>query len=829
LNARDSLVSNSPQGAPSLVVTGGPLDGQALALKRGAEQVLGSGSQCDLRLELGNIDPVHARITWDARGARLSDAGTTTGTYVNGEKIGAAHALQSGDRVFLGPPGSKQSAKLLVVVPEGVTIAPDEDLVLEAEEAPVLFQAEASEPLVLDEPRAPTPPPRAAPAPPPPAPPARPAPPPPPVRPAAAVPAPPAAAPAPPPRKAEKADYQTELPSIAPADHKREAPLVPPAAPGAMPRPKAARPRPPVPTVSRPILIGVGAGVVGLAGVFGAYKLLYTPPPVIQSVAPPRVEPGGTLSVTGSGLSANVVVRIGDHTGKVVSATDTSLSVTLPEMPVRDGVMDVPVLVESRGGRSNSLFVKVYAAPRIASLTPDVAMPGDEVTATGQNLEGSAVVVQVAEQPAKVLGAQGGSLRFRVPALPIVEPGRPVPVTVTVGGETGKPATLLLGRLPLLVGVAPVRGHAGTRVKLEGRGFDPSVQDNAVSFGTQQALVVQAQPRELVVLAPAIGIETNTLAPVVVRVQGRPTAGEHSFTVTRPPSSTYIPRFFAAGTPEHAGHDHVFVATELGPVLLLAGPGDAPSTLERAERAAAALNAAFEAAAGGKVVAVEVQGAALRVGAAVTSASPADAAAYDESWEGVPRGARATPERLAAFWGAIVEDHLRLFVQRQRPMRLLELSPRGRALSDVYAEAARRGPFSGVAPGLVAGSAGLMRAYREMTLAFPGEARAAAAVEGSWSGTVEDQSGQRQVRLVLRVDSGGRLSGTITIGSGQVAMGVPLKEAAYDKGTLRFVAASGGAARHFVGRVEGDTVSGTVHASASAQDAIGRFTLRYTQ
>jgi hypothetical protein len=821
-------VSNTPQGA-SLVVTGGPLDGQALALKRGAEQVLGSGPDCDLRLELGNIDARHAKLSWGPAGLRLSDAGTTTGTYVNGEKIGADHLLHSGDRVFLGPPGSKQSAKLLVVVAEGVSIGPDEGFA-EGE----VFTAD-EEPLILDEPGAPPLAPPPAPAARPaaaPAPPVAPAAPPAPAASAAKAAPPPAKAAPPPavPRKAEKPDYQTELPSIAPADRLREPVSLPPAAAPAAPKPMAARARPALPAVPRAVAIGAGAAVVGLLGVFAAYKLLYTPPPVIQSVTPPRVEPGGTLTVAGSGLGGNVVVHVGDQAGKVTASSDASLTVTVPEIAVRTGAIDVPVVVESRGGRSNSLFVKLYAAPRITALAPDVAMPGDEVVATAQNAEGSGVKVYVAQQPAEVLSAQGGAVRFRVPQLPLVEPGRPAPVTISVGSETGKPATLLLGRLPLLVGVSPSRGHAGSRVTLAGRGFDSNPQANAVSFGSVAALVVQAKPDELVALVPALGIETNVSAPVAVRVAGRPTAGEHGFTITRPPSASYVPRFFPAPTPDHAGHDHVFVSTEIGPLLILSGRGDAASTVERAERVASALNAAFEAAAGGRAAAVEVQGSTLRVGGTVATATAADAAAYDEAWEGVARGARATPERLAALWGALVEDHLRLFVQRQRPMKVLELAPRGRALTELYAEASRRGSFSGVAPGLVAGSAGLPRAYREMALSVPGEARAAGtAVEGRWLGSVEDESGRRAVTVVLRMDAGGRLGGTITMGSGKVAMGVPLKEASYDKGTLRLVVASGGAPRHFVGVLEGDTVTGTIHASPDAKEAVGRFTLRYTQ
>ena len=39
---------------------------------------------------------------------------------MNGEKVEGRHALQDGDRVCLGPPGAKGSAKLLVLLPGAV-------------------------------------------------------------------------------------------------------------------------------------------------------------------------------------------------------------------------------------------------------------------------------------------------------------------------------------------------------------------------------------------------------------------------------------------------------------------------------------------------------------------------------------------------------------------------------------------------------------------------------------------------------------------------------------------------------------------------------------
>ena len=75
------------QNRPTLTVIGGPHDGETLQIDAPSERLLGSGPTCHLKLDLTNLAPVHARLVWDARGLILSDAGSETGTYVNGERL----------------------------------------------------------------------------------------------------------------------------------------------------------------------------------------------------------------------------------------------------------------------------------------------------------------------------------------------------------------------------------------------------------------------------------------------------------------------------------------------------------------------------------------------------------------------------------------------------------------------------------------------------------------------------------------------------------------------------------------------------------------------
>ena len=804
---------------PTLTVTGGPCDGQSLAVPAGGPCSIGSAPECTLPLDLENVDLTHAQVVWDSRGLLLSDLGSSTGTYVNGEKIGADHPLQDGDRVFLGPPGSKQTAKLTVRIP--ATAAP----MASFEEEPVVL--DEGVPLI-----------ELMPAPPRPASPS--------VPPAsgvhasgpsatqAAAPPPPTPAAPPAPRKPE---YTSEMPSIA-VDRPREAPAFPPPPPSATLRArKAAAPTRRLPEIPRAIWIGGGTALL-VIGAFTAYRTLQAPPPVLSSIMPPLAEGGQTVTLSGLGFGADpakVAVRFGDAPGQIVSVSDAQIAATIPETAVPPvGGGEVSVTVEARGGRSNALFFRVLAAPRITSLTPDVAMPGDEIVAKGKNLAGKPLGVMVAGQAAEVLDAQAASLRFRVPNIPVT-PGQGALVVVQIGNESSRPATLLLGRPPLVTSVNPRRAAAGDRITIKGRGFDPSPAGNAVSFAGQPALVFSASETELTAAAPSLPSASSEVdAPIVVHARGR-ASNPGNFALLRASPGYFTPRYFPAPVAERPGRDEAFVSTDLGPLLLLGGRADAATTAERAARAATALNALVEAALS-RPVALELrekpEPAVAMVGSAETlvKATAEDAAAYDD-WDTSAKGRRSSPRAVATFWMALLQDQLSLFIRHERPVHVLELSPRGKALLEIYAEALRRaGPGGGVPIGVVSPlGASLASNLRDMALLLPAEGQAvsAAAMEGRWTGTMEESGvGEKGIQVRLRTE-GKKLMGGLTTRSGGLGVELPLKDVSYDKGMLRFVLFVGDSPRHFRGAVQGDTVEGTIHLGENTKDAVGRFRLKY--
>ncbi len=847
---------------PILIVTGGPRDGDILLINEpGLARRLGSGLDADMRIEAANVDAIHAAVEWRAKGLTIGDQGSSTGTYVNGERIGDSHVLQDGDRICLGPPGSRHSVKLLVrvpdVLPEPVIPEPVPDI-----EPKALVEVFATPP-----PPVPTTPPAGTPAAAPPDPPptlplgyapavvdeiqfeetpplipaheqaavfVAPADEEPPPRETAPQPRPfdqaaPPALPLVPPPTAKPLVKRTEaLVTEAPSigdDRVREPLEFPPTEEPKRPRRKAtAGLRHAGLRIPRPLFIAGATAIVGIGG-FLLYGFFAAPPPVLSSVTPPKAEPGGTITLNGSGFAGTPganVVRLGEQIASVTSATETQLVAFVPENIALDKPLDATVTVETRRGRSNALTVKVRRLPRITSIEPPVALPGFEITLKGQDLEGTPLLVQMDGQAAEVREARSDVVRTVVPVMPLVE-GRGVRVTVQAAGDTSRPATLILGRLPLLSSVQPSAGQAGDRVVLKGFGFDPDPAGNAVEFGNEPALVLGASESEVVVAAPLL--QAAGTVQVVLRARGGTSSGATSFTLSRSTGGVFVPRFFPAPAGEVKGR--AAVATEMGPVLLLGGKDDAASVAERAARSATALNAAF---------AAEGTGFELRetpqVGVAMTGkagllirATNDDVAAY-----GSNKGSRGNPRALAAYWTAILQDLHALFVRRQRPTKVIELSPRGKVLLEIFSESERRsGPGAGVAASIVNPPApSLAAAFRDMTTTLPeGPGSAAAAVTGQWVGTVNEAGVERPLRLAIGLQ-GGKLVGTLSTKVGEVSMDTPMNEVAYEKGTLSFSTSSGPALRKFRGSIQGSEISGTVVGPAG-QDVGGRFRLRYAE
>ncbi|HXY39349.1 MAG TPA: hypothetical protein VEQ10_06745, partial [Vicinamibacteria bacterium] len=290
-----------------------------------------------------------------------------------------------------------------------------------------------------------------------------------------------------------------------------------------------------------------------------------------------------------------------------------------------------------------------------------------------------------------------------------------------------------------------------------------------------------------------------------------------TFRVMRSLTAGFRPRFFPAAVPDYAGEPLAFVSSELGPVLLLGGPGDFASVGERAQALAAALNAIVDRASAAP--GFEVRSAPLPcVGVAGTPAplvcpTALDLVAYSKPWDGGRVVHRVSPAGLARHWAALLQDYFGLFLFRQRPLQLLALSPRGSVFGDIYREANRSAPGETTVPArlVVPLPAGWAAALRLAALVVTEESgHSAAVVEGYWQGEIDDpDTGPRGFRVQLRSD-GGHLGGALTTSAGSVEVRAPLREVEFERGSLRFTADLQGAAYRFRGTLEGDHLAGTI-------------------
>jgi hypothetical protein len=876
--------------APTLVITGGPLDGTVYPLPlTGEEIVVGSSMDAGVQIMLGNVEPVHARVAFGPSGLLIEDMGSATGTFVNGEKIEGEQTLNDGDRVCLGPPGAKGSAKLLVLLPgpkaaaapalsadvaapalfdghaapflggepapalalPGEAGIPQEfDLTQETEtivvdleaSGPPLEAAEAGPELPSEglfstplPPVAHSVPPHASAftAPRPPATPSFAVPPPPaPAPPAPAPPAPAPPAPAPP----------TPAPP-APAPPAPAPPTPPPPAPPPPP-PRAAvepltAPAPPAPP-ARPTLPAPPPSWTG------APKPEYqTELPSIPVERPPETTDAAEFPALRP--AAKPAPRPAAPKGKGRSRRRPFSLPSLPVLPILGGA----AVLAAVAGAAWFLFFRgappehVSTAPNAAgtgqavtiadALVPDVALPGQAVLVKGAGFGDQKVSAQVGGVAAPVEVTANG-VRVTIPPVGLPE-GSKTALLLVVGAASPKVFDLYVGRLPLVLEVVPPRGAIGERVVVKGRGFLPDPRANTVTFGGQTALVLSATPNELTVVAPPPPPEMIAEVPVVVIVASHASGGTAAYYVQRRSTSGFVPRFFAGAVAEAPGEALAFVSTELGPVLLLGGPAEAASTAERAAKVSAALNALVDGAAS-KPIAFELrerpQPAAVGVVGDVRPflvPTPEDAAAYSSrNWEtGRGPGRRVTPLAVARHWASILQDYFGLFLYRQRPLQMAALSPRGKVLSEIYGEAGRRSPGANTVPWsvVVPTPAAMAAALRQMALVVSTEAgRAAVAVEGRWDGTIEAPDlGQRRFELVLRTE-GGRLVGTLTTFRGGVAVRANVRDIAFERGNVRFTADQQGTAYQFKGMLEGSTVAGTIERAGKPP---AQFTLRFVE
>jgi hypothetical protein len=672
----------------------------------------------------------------------------------------------------------------------------------------------------------------AAPAPEPPPPPAV-APPraatPPPVRPT------PVAAPAPPGPPAE-ARPRPAVPARGPEPRARPERPPPPRAPRRSEAPQTTRPQAaaerPAPGRRPPIFPLLGVGVaLALGG--GAWVIFGSgATPVLESVTPERVKTGQTIVIRGRHFGGAATVSFGERKVNPVSSSPNRIEAQVPVFPIlsgRDSKVDVAVEV---GGRKTSpISISVYEAPRVDGLSPDVAMPGEEIELAGAGWDAQSTV-RFGDVPGEVISSAPNMLRVRVPPLDAA-PGTQVSVVVTSGSEQSNAAPFLIGKVPIVSKVDPQTAAPGNTITISGRGFRPKAGDNLVKIGGVRAFVLQAADSELKVIVP--WIETGGELPFEIHEKGFENVGQGKLTVTPPSGDVVDLRFVVEPLPveDAPDHDHAVLATELGPVFVLSA-AQGRTAGERAVEAAQALNAAAGPLKASLDADLTVKGPRLLLlgkTETILEAAAEDGQAYGEDWTHAGARNRAgSPARLSLWWSAIARDLVQLLVRSQKPQYAVGLAPEGRVLVDIYQAARKTGRFGvprSVLSEMKPPVADQMRAVglrlpSSVPEPAPSEAAGGPSVPtlqlpGVWRGS-DFVRGERNFVTMTFVGRGG----SAAYGSGLSVdiLNVQLPE----KNTVRFVVPIQGS-RYYSGAWDGQKLSGSIFSDPAGKNSIGTFEL----
>ena len=185
-----------------------------------------------------------------------------------------------------------------------------------------------------------------------------------------------------------------------------------------------AKPMPPPPASKLPIYAGAAAAVLLLAG--GAYYAVgFLASPKLAAMSPKSAKIGDIVTLTGSNFASeatdNEVLFAGDMSAPILEGSAEQLKIRVPEIPMQPGQrMAVPGRVRVGRYGSGTLSFSVSRPAQVSSLSPEVGLPGDQVTVTGVGWDDTAEV-RFGEAVAQVLEKTPTSFKVTVPELQVAQ------------------------------------------------------------------------------------------------------------------------------------------------------------------------------------------------------------------------------------------------------------------------------------------------------------------------------------------------------------------------------------------------------------------------
>ena len=664
-----------------------------------------------------------------------------------------------------------------------------------------------------------------------------------PVAPAAAPPSPAAgsATPAKPPVPAAKPE-----PGVRP----RPVSSIPKRPPAGAPARKAGTPaaaRPGRPTWLRPAGLGL-AGVLVLGALGGGAWALLGRGVRVVSIEPARARVGQRATIAGRGFSSTAAensVVFEDRPARVLASRPDRLDVEVPELAMASGgERQVPVVVRVGSRAAAPWPVTVIQGPRLHGLSPEAALPGEEVQLVGAGW-GLGATVRFGTTPGQVVAVDATSLRAIVPQ-DVGPVGTRAPVVVTVAGVDSNPAPFVVGRLPVLSEVVPASAAPGDTIQITGLGFQARAADNDVRIAGVPALVLASSGDGLKVVVPRLPAGESSRV-VEVRVPGSESVGQGALQSAGMPEVVEL-RFVPEPFSGVGGRAHAVVATGLGPAFAFADSGG-QTAAERAFDAARKLDGVAGALRTTLGLTFEARGydTSPTLGLAgqpdtLLTVTEEDAAAYNEDWTGLKgKGGPVTRGRLLRWWEAVAKDLVLATVRGERPHFAADLAPEGRALQQVF-DAARRPGQQGLAQAAVVDAKPPLRdALRLVGFRVPEKvtAPAAPAVPGAPAAPAasapaparlpqdatlrgsenEESQGLRYLTVELRG------AGSISY-EGGLTLTLPLTSLEKGRDRLRFSVPIRGAMRYYTGRWDGEKVTGTISTDSAGRNVVGSFELR---
>jgi hypothetical protein len=338
------------------------------------------------------------------------------------------------------------------------------------------------------------------------------------------------------------------------------------------------------------------------------------------------------------------------------------------------------------------------------------------------------------------------------------------------------------------------------------------------------------------------GAAPGPSAPVEVKVEGLDNVAQSSLTIS-PPLDPVDFNFAAEPFVDAAGHEHALLTTGLGPAFVLSDSGGR-SAAERAMEAERRLNAAAVPLRASRGEDLEVRGvdsdpiiALMGKSDALLQVSDEDAAAYNEDWTRLGgRGGPVSRGRLALWWGAVARDLVLMLVRGETPRHAAGLAPEGKVLVDLFDTARQTGRFGVPLSVIESARPGTREALRILGLRVPaavagppptgGAAHAAVAgappltLDGVWTGAENDSEGRKFVTIRFS-GAGGSLSYQRALSVSVPLTGVEQPR----KGNVRYSMKTATGTRVYVGRWDGEKITGTIFSDAAATVPIGSFGL----